>query len=140
MTMPATPTAHIVDSGVLLALCDSEDRRHPVVRQAVEEHLAAGGTLVVPVTCLSQVLVGAFRTTPYAVRTVEGFVDELVDRVWSVDRAVGRAAAQVRTVYPRLPLGDALVLATAQVAGVPRILTTAPYLTGLDPRILVLGD
>jgi len=109
-------TAVVVDSGVLLALWDPDDTHHQAALTALERYLAGGARLVVPVTALSEVLVGAFRATPYAVRTVEGFVDDLVGEVHTVDRAVGRAAAKLLAEHPTLALADALLLATGEVA------------------------
>jgi predicted nucleic acid-binding protein len=107
----------VVDSGVLLALWDPHDPHHQAALTALERHLTDGSRLVVPVTTLTEVLTGAFRATPYAVRTIETFVDDLVSEVRPTDRAVGRAAAKLLADHPTLPLADALLLATAEVTG-----------------------
>ncbi len=130
----------VVDSGVLLALWDPYDARHHAARATLAGHLAEGRCLVVPVSALSEVLVGAFRATPYAVRTVEGFVDELVGEVRVADREVGRAAAQLRARHPALPLVDALVVATGEVVDAPEILTTNARLLDVDSRARLLGQ
>src|SRR5262249_45575040 len=101
-------------------------------------HLATGSRLIVPVTTLTEVLVGAFRATPYAVRTIEAFVDDLVSEVRPADRAVGRTAARLLADHPTLPLADALLLATAEVAGAQEILTTNQRLEQADRRVRVL--
>jgi len=128
----------VVDSAVLLALWDTDDTQHQAATAALERHLAAGSRLVVAVTTLTEVLVGAFRATPYAVRTVEGFVDDLVGEVRPTDRAVGRAAAKLLAEHPTLALADALLLATGEVLGAQDILTTNPQLEHLDKRVRVL--
>jgi predicted nucleic acid-binding protein len=130
--------AVVVDSGVLLALWDPDDGRHGVATAALERHLAEGCRLVIPVSALSEVLVGAFRATPYAVRTIEGFVDDLVAEVRAIDRAVGRAAAQLRAERPALRLADALLVATGEVVGAQEIITIDPDLAAVDPRVRVL--
>jgi len=130
--------AVVVDSGVLLALWDPDDTRHAAAIAVLERHLADGSRLVVPVTALSEVLVGAFRATPYAVRTVEGFVDDLVGEVRAADRAVGRAAARLLAEHPSLPLADALLLATGEVVGAQEILTANRRLEQVDQRVRVL--
>jgi predicted nucleic acid-binding protein len=114
----------VVDATVLLGLCDPDDPAHKVASAALTECLAAGSELVVPVSALSEVLVGAFRSTPHAVRAIEGFVNELVSTVYPIDRPVGRVAARYRAEHPGLPLHAALVLATAKVLGAQQILTT----------------
>jgi predicted nucleic acid-binding protein len=84
------------------------------------------------------VLVGAFRATPYAVRTIESFVDDLVSEVHAADRAVGRAAAQLLADHPTLPLADALLVATGEVIDAQEILTTNRRLEQVDRRVRVL--
>jgi len=109
----------VLDSGVLLALWDPHDTHHHAARTAVGRHLTDGRRLVVPVSILSDTLVGAFRATPYAVRTIERFVDQLVGHVLPVDREVGRVAARLRAHFRWLPLSDALV-AAPDVTGAQR--------------------
>jgi predicted nucleic acid-binding protein len=128
----------VLDSGVLLALWDPDDQRHHSARSTVDRCLAGGSRLVVPVTALSEVLVGAFRATPYAVRMVEGFVRELVGEARAVDRAVGRAAARLRAEFEGLPLADALVVATGEIDRAQEIVTTNGRLGEVNPRVRVL--
>ncbi len=130
--------AVVVDSGVLLALWDTSDTRHHAATAALQRHLADGNRLIVPVTTLSQVLVGAYRATPYAVRTIETFIDDLISQVHPADRPVGRAAARLQAAQPTLPLADALLLATGEVVRAQEILTTNPRLEQVDPRVRVL--
>jgi predicted nucleic acid-binding protein len=130
----------VVDSGVLLALWDPDDAWHQAALTALERYLASGARLVVPVSALSEVLVGAFRATPYAVRTVESFVDDLVGEVRPTDRAVGRAAARLLAEYPTLALAEALLLATGEVVGAQDILTTNQHLEQVDQRVRVLTE
>jgi predicted nucleic acid-binding protein len=105
----------------------------------VGSYVADGCRLVVPVTVLSEVLAGAFRSTPHAVRTVERFVDELVGQVRPADRQIGQAAARLRAQFEGLLLAEALVVATGQVAGAQEIVTTNGRLAAMDCRVRVLG-
>jgi predicted nucleic acid-binding protein len=114
----------VVDATVLVGFCDPDETAHEVATAALTACLAAGTGLVVPVSVLSEVLTGAYRNTPHAVRVIEGFVKELASRVYPIDRAVGRAAAQYRAEHPGLPLHAALVLGTAKIVNAERILTT----------------
>jgi predicted nucleic acid-binding protein len=129
----------VVDGGVLLALWDPDDELHTAARAAVGSYVADGCRLVVPVTVLSEVLVGAFRSTPHAVRTVERFVAELVGQVRAVDREIGQVAARLRARFEGLRLDEALVVATGEVAGVQEIVTTNGRLAKVDGRVRVLG-
>jgi predicted nucleic acid-binding protein len=125
----------VIDSTVLLAFCDPDDPLHREARAAVDMRLTVGSPLVVPVTVLSEVLVGAFRSTPHAVRTVEAFVDELVDEVYPVDRPTGRAAAKYRADHPGLGMSPALVLGTAKVIAAEQILTTEETWIAIDTHV-----
>jgi predicted nucleic acid-binding protein len=116
-----------------------DDELHPAARAAVGRHVADGCRLVLPVTVLSEVLAGALRSTPHAVRTVERFVDELVGQVQAVDREIARVAARLRARFEWLPLDAALVVATGEVAGVQEIVTTIGRLAEVDGRVRVLG-
>jgi predicted nucleic acid-binding protein len=128
----------VLDAAVLLGFCDPDDPAHPVTVAAVTDCLAAGSRLIVPVSVLSEVLVGAYRTSAHAVRTVEGFVDDLITQVYPIDRPVGRAAAQYRAEHPDLPLYAAFVLATAKVLNARQILTTDPSWKQKDSRVHIL--
>ena len=130
--------AVVVDSGVLLALWDPDDTHHQAALTALERYLAGGARLVVPVTALTEVLTGAFRATPYAVRTIETFIDDLVSEVRPTDRTVGRAAAKLLAEHPTLALANALLLATGEVVDAKDILTTNQHLEQVDQRVRVL--
>jgi predicted nucleic acid-binding protein len=129
----------VIDSSVLLGLWDPDDANHGPAFAALTRHLSTGHPIVVPASVLSEVLVGAFRTTPHAVRTVEGFIDDLVSEVRLVDRAIGRAAAQYRADHPWLPLSDALVIATGKLVDAEEILTTDRRWAEVDPRVRLVG-
>jgi PIN domain nuclease of toxin-antitoxin system len=114
----------VLDSSALIAFCDPDDPCHPGASHCVTQALQVGRPLVVPVSVLSEVLVGAYRSTPHAVRTVDKLVDELVSEIQLIDREVARAAARYRAAQAGLPLGVALVLGTARVVGAQQVLTT----------------
>jgi predicted nucleic acid-binding protein len=125
----------VLDSSVLLGLWDPDGAHHQAAFTALTRHLSAGRPIVVPVSVLSEVLVGAFRTTPHAVRTVEGFIDDLVSDVRHVDRAVARAAAQYCADHPGLRLPEALVIATGKLVDAEEILTADRRWEKVDPRV-----
>jgi predicted nucleic acid-binding protein len=130
----------VMDTSALIGFCDPDDVNHRQAKLAVQECKAAGHPLVVPVTVLSEVLVGAFRSTPHAVRTVEGFVDEMINEVRPVDRLVGRAAARYRADHPGLKLAASLVFGTAKVVDADQILTTDASWREIEARVRILGE
>lgn len=132
------PPTIVIDATVLVGFCDPDDPFHQVIRVALVECLTTGNSLVVPVSVLSEALVGAYRATPHAVRIVEGFVDDLATQVYPLDRPVGRAVARYRADHPRLPLAAALVFGTAKVVNAQQILTTDMSWKDIDNRTRVL--
>jgi predicted nucleic acid-binding protein len=132
------PLTVVIDTTVLVGFCDPDDPLHQVSWAALVECVTAGNSLVVPVSVLSEALVGAYRATPHAVRTVEGFVDDIATRLYPIDRPVGRVAARYRADHPGLPLAAALVFGTAKVVSAQQILTTEPSWKDIDDRTRVL--
>jgi predicted nucleic acid-binding protein len=128
----------IVDSSVLMAFCDPDDPAHKVARASVEEAIANGHPMIVPATALSEVLVGAYRSTPHAVRTILGFVDELAAGVHSIDQRTAQAAARYRAEHAELGFPAALVLATAKERVAACVLTTESSWRDVDPRVVVV--
>jgi predicted nucleic acid-binding protein len=129
----------VLDTPVVLGFCDPDDPSHNSSRLAISGCLTSGYPLVVPVSVLSEVLVGAFRSTQHAVRTVEGFLDEQVTEVRPLDRAAGRAAARFRAEHPTLGFAAALVLGTAKSIEAEQILTTEIEWAGYDDRVRVVA-
>ncbi len=132
-------TSVVLDTEVLLALWDPYHGQHLQARTVVGRYVVDGTQLIMPVSVFSETLIGAFRATPYALRTIEGFIDELVHFVHPVDRTVGRAAARLRADHDELPLDLALVIATGDAVAAGEIVTTDSRLAGLDQRVRLLG-
>jgi PIN domain nuclease of toxin-antitoxin system len=130
----------VLDSSVLVAFCDPDDRRHHHASQDVTRALQAGHPLVVPGSALSEVLVGAYRSTPHAARTVEKLVGELVSDVRPIDHEVAKAAARYRAGHADMSLGAALVLGTAKVVSAARVMTADSSWPDVGLLVHVLGS
>jgi predicted nucleic acid-binding protein len=128
----------VLDSTVLLACCDPDDRLHKAAAATITGSISAGDALVVPASVLSEVLVGAYRASPHAVRTLGGLVVDLVHDVRDIDRKIAHAAARYRAEHPELGLAAALVFGTAKVIAADQILTTDPTWTTIDRRVHLL--
>jgi predicted nucleic acid-binding protein len=94
--------------------------------------------MVLPATALAELLVGASRLEPAALRTVEALVDAVVDQVREIDREVVGVAVRVRSRYRFLRLPDAMVLAVGQVVEADSVLTTEQQWTRADRRVRLL--
>jgi predicted nucleic acid-binding protein len=128
----------VIDSTVLLAFCDPDNPQHQAAAATITGYIGAGRWLVVPASALSEVLVGAYRASSHAVRTIEGLIVDLVHLVREIDRKIAHAAASYRAEHPELGLAAALVFGTAKVTAAGQILTTEPTWTTIDPRVRVL--
>ncbi len=121
----------VLDAGVLIALLDLRDAHHEAARSAVMAARGRDDRLVLPASTYSEILVNPSRRGPAAVTEVDGIVDALPCAIIPIDRTIAASAAQIRARHGRaLRLPDALVLATADVLGADRVMTTDSDLEG----------
>lgn len=121
----------VVDAGVMIAVLNKEDAHHALARLRLGEARDRGDQLVLPASAYSEMLVSANRAGETAVRTVDALVDGMPMSVEAIGRPIAAKAAFLRARYGRaLRLPDALVLATADVLGADRVLTTDADLKG----------
>lgn len=130
--------AVVVDASVVLGLLDPRDAHHAAATRAVRTSRSRGDNLVLPASALAEVLVGASRMGPGAVRKTEAFVDAIVDAVHDIDRAVAREAAGLRARHESLRLPDALVLAAGRVMNAVQILTADQRWSDVDKRVQLI--
>lgn len=115
----------VLDAGIVIAALDASDAHHGASVRALREARELGDALVVPASAYAEALVGPSRRGDEAVATVDAFLDALPAAVEPATREVAREAAALRARHGRaLRLPDALVLATATVAGADQVLTT----------------
>ncbi len=115
----------VLDAGLVIAILDSGDPHHAQAREALTAARRRGDELVLPASTYAECLVSPSRRGAEAVATTDRFVDALPARVEPASRAIAAAAAALRAMHGRaLRLPDALVVATAQVLGADRIVTT----------------
>lgn len=115
----------VLDAGIVIAALDASDAHHGASVRALREARELGDALVVPASAYAEALVGPSRRGDEAVGTVDAFLDALPAAVEPATREVAREAAALRARHGRaLRLPDALVLATATVAGADQVLTT----------------
>jgi len=115
----------VLDAGVVIAILDAEDRHHVVARSALGLRLLASDGLVLPASAYAEVLVAPQRQGESAVRAVDAFLEALPATIHPVTAEIARVAARLRAEHGRrLPLPDALVVATAIELKADRVLTT----------------
>ena len=129
----------VLDAGVVIAVLDAGDAHHAAAASALTDARDRGDRIVIPVSAYAECLVSPSRSGPIAVATVDRFIDSLPARVEPATRAIGAAAASLRASHgPALRLPDALVVATATVLEVDRIITTDARWPALAVRVEVL--
>lgn len=115
----------VLDAGIVVAVLDADDPHHAGAREALSAARERGDDLVLPASAYAECLVSPARRGPDAIAMADRFVDALPARVEPASRTIGAAAAVLRASNGKgLRLPDALVVATAQVLGADRILTT----------------
>lgn len=120
----------LLDSVAVAGFLDRDDAFHAAADARVRE-LAGRDTLVVSVITYAELLTGA-GLGHHAQSAVRGFFEQLIDEIYSVDRAVAERAAQLRSQTPSLKMPDALILATADLHGAELVVTGDDRWTGIN--------
>jgi predicted nucleic acid-binding protein len=128
----------VLDASVVLALFDPEDALHSSASTAVRRRRDAGDEFILPASVLAEVLVGAAKRGDGELASRRALAIAAFGPPRPLDEEVAVAAARRRARHrsPRLP--DALVIATAGVAGADAVLTGDKRWEGMDPRITVI--
>ena len=113
----------VVDASVVLGVLDPKDSHHAASVIALRTARSSGHKIVLPASAFAEVLVGASRLGPSAVRKTEAFVDSVIDVVQPIDRQIAKEAAALRSRYEGIRLPDALVLAVGRIVNASAILT-----------------
>jgi predicted nucleic acid-binding protein len=111
----------LLDSAVVAGFLDRDDAFHSGADSRIRE-LAGRETLVVSVITYAELLTGA-GLGHHEQSAVRGFFGELIDEVYSVDRAVAERAAELRSQTPSLKMPGALILATADLHHADLVIT-----------------
>ncbi len=113
-----------LDSGVVIGFLDADDAHHPAARELLVRAADEGDHLALAASALAECLVGPARHGDGAVDVVRTLIERLPAEVVHLDTDTATAAARLRARHGSLRLPDALVIATAAVAGADRLVTT----------------
>lgn len=125
----------VLDASVLIGLLDPGDGLHARATAGFRVH--AADDVVVPASAYSETIVDPARRGATRVDAVDGFLDSFPIRILSIDREIGRRAAQLRAQH-RLGLPDALVLASGDVLDADVVLTADAKWFTISPRVVVV--
>ncbi len=130
----------VLDAGVMIALLERRDSHHQSAVAAIEAARVQGHRFALPASAYAEILVQPARRGESEMTAVDGIVDSMPSAVVPIDRAIATSAARLRARHRRaLRLPDALVLATAEVLGADRILTTDTDLQGRGVEVDLIG-
>lgn len=130
----------VLDAGLVIALLERTDAHHQPAVSAVEAARQRGDRFALPASAYAEVLVRPARRGAAEVAGVDGMVDAMPSSVVPIDRRIAAKAAHLRAEHGRaLRLPDALVLATADVLGADRILTTDADLQARGVAVDLVG-
>lgn len=113
-----------LDAGVLIGFLDADDAHHAAARDVVAEAFDRSDRLAMAASAFAECLVGPARSGDDAVEVVQELRQRLPLEIVDLNVAIATAAAYLRARHRTLRLPDALVVATATVAGADRLLTT----------------
>jgi predicted nucleic acid-binding protein len=115
----------VLDAGVVIAVLDPADAHHDAATAVLEQAELAGDRFTLPASAYAECLVSPSRHGRAAIRAVDRYIEDLAAYIEPVTREVAKQAAVLRARHGRrLPLSDALVVATALVLRADRVLTT----------------
>jgi predicted nucleic acid-binding protein len=120
----------LLDSVAVAGFLDRDDAFHTAADARIRD-LAGRETLIVSVITYAELLTGA-GLGHHEQSAVRGFFGQLIDEVYSVDRAVAERAAQLRSQTPWLKMPDALILATADIHHAEFVVTGDDRWPGVD--------
>ncbi len=113
-----------LDAGVIIGFLDADDAHHVAARTVFADALDVGDRLGLAASALAECLVAPSRRSPRAVRTVRDAIERLPVSIIDLDAEIAAKAALLRALHRSLRLPDALVIATADVVGATRLVTT----------------
>ena len=113
-----------LDAGVIIAFLDADDPHHDAATSALANALDQADRLSIAASALAECLVGPARRSTKAVELVRTAIGRLPASVVILDDDIATRAAVLRARHRTLELPDALVIATADIAGADRLITT----------------
>ena len=125
----------VLDSSVVIGFIEARDPCHAVSRQAILDARQNGADFLLPISVLSEVLVGAYRMGTAEERH-RGIVRVFGD-AHPLEEEAALKAAELRARHRSLRLPDALVVATGVVEQAT-VLTCDKRLAGVDDCVQVI--
>lgn len=113
-----------LDAGVIIGLLDGDDSHHSAARAALSTAIGKGDNLSIAASALAECLVAPARSGQAAIELVRTAIRRLPAEIVDLNPEIAVEAAVIRARHRSLKLPDALVIASASVAGADRLITT----------------
>ncbi len=130
----------LLDSTVIVGFLDADDALHDAAVAKIKE-IVGSHPLVASLISYAEVMTGA-ALGHHPEESVDGFFDAFVRDLLPVDRPIAGRAAALRGRRRSLPMPDALILATADLAGDVESVICAdrdwPKVAGLSCKVELL--
>ena len=120
----------------MIGLIEPGDAHHKHAYTAIADARLGGAEFIVPVSVLSEVMVGAYRNGTATERHHD--IVGLFGPARPLDKTAALVAAELRSRHGSLRLPDALVIATGIVTDAA-VLTCDRRLARVDDRVEVIG-
>ena len=133
----------LIDSSVVLAYLSGGEAGSTPAEELFDSFVATGrNPASLSMVTVAEILVRPFRRGPTAVATAEGFLQHFADlRLVAVSYDVAREGARLRA-STGLPMPDALIVASAVIAGARLLVTNdrtwRPRLSEIAPDLEIL--
>lgn len=113
-----------IDTGVFIALLDSDDVHHDVATTFWTSSRVRGDRIAMSATAFAECLIKPFRDNPKTVTSVRDLFRRIPIEIVQLDEVVAEKAAELRASQPSLRLPDAMVIASAIVGNADQLVTT----------------
>ncbi|WP_344944201.1 PIN domain-containing protein [Sphaerisporangium flaviroseum] len=128
----------VIDSSILLGLFDPKDALHEVAAEAVRQRRRQCDHMLVPISVVSEVLVGAARLGRDTMFERLGQIRAVFGAPVPLVQYIAFDAARLRAQHRFLRLPDALVLATGAFLDA-EILSADKQWLRVDPRVRLVS-
>ena len=113
-----------IDTGVFIALLDSDDVHHEVATTFWTSSRVHGDRFAMSATAFAECLVKPFRDNPETVTAIRDLFRRIPIEIVQLNDVVAEKAAEIRASHPSLRLPDAMVIASAIVGNADQLVTT----------------
>jgi len=126
----------VLDASIVIAVATPADSKHRSAYAALDTRRA--DELILPASAYTETLVWPMSLGNDAVQQLETFIEEMGIVVAPITREIARRAAELRSQWRSLRLGDAIVLAAGDVLAADEVLTSDRRWAKASERVVLV--